>query len=99
MAIALGIRACTEGKTVRFYRCLDLVNFLLESHRQGRLGKAMDALKKADLLIIDELGFVPLHRDGAELLFNVPTYWLLKVKVIVCRRHCRLSRMKQAKQN
>ncbi|WP_202819981.1 ATP-binding protein [Calderihabitans maritimus] len=83
LAIALGIRACTEGKTVRFYRCLDLVNFLLESHRQGQLGKAMDALKKADLLIIDEPGFVPLHRDGAALLFNVVAQAYERQSIIV----------------
>ncbi|MFO7952689.1 MAG: IS21-like element helper ATPase IstB [Bacillota bacterium] len=71
LATALGFRACTRGKTVRFYRCLDLVNALLENYHQGRLKKIMTMLGKADLLIIDELGFVPLHRDGAELLFNV----------------------------
>ena len=70
LATALGFRACTRSKTVRFYRCLDLVNILLENHHQGRLKKIMSMLGKADLLIIDELGFVPLHRDGAELLFN-----------------------------
>ena len=71
LATALGFRACTRDKTVRFYRCLDLVNALLENYHQGRLKKIMSMLGKADLLIIDELGFVPLHRDGAELLFNV----------------------------
>jgi len=60
-----------EGKRVRFYRCLDLANALLESQRQGRLRQLVADLEKADLIIIDELGFVPLHREGAELLFNV----------------------------
>lgn len=60
-----------EGKTVCFFRCLDLANALLESNRQGTLGKLMKLLKRADLIVIDELGFVPLHREGAELLFNV----------------------------
>lgn len=71
LAIALGIRACMEGRRVHFYRCLDLVNALLESHRQGRLRRLMAELEKADLIILDELGFVPLIREGAELLFNV----------------------------
>lgn len=71
LATALGLRACSRGKTVRFFRCIDLANILLDSHRQGRLKKLMDSLGKADLLIIDELGFVPLNRSGAELLFNV----------------------------
>lgn len=83
LATALGLRACTRGKTVRFYRCLDLANTLLENHRQGRLKKIMTMLGKADLLIIDELGFVPLHRDGAELFFNVVAQAYEKQSVIV----------------
>ncbi|MBF7084703.1 ATP-binding protein [Desulfallas sp. Bu1-1] len=71
LAVALGIRACMEGRSVRFYRCLDLINALLESHRQGRLQRLMAELEKVELIIIDELGFVPLLREGAELLFNV----------------------------
>lgn len=83
LATALGLRACTKDKLVRFYRCLDLANTLLESHRQGRLKKIMAQLGKADLLIIDELGFVPLHRDGAELLFNVVAQAYEKQSIII----------------
>jgi DNA replication protein DnaC len=83
LATAFGLRACTKDKLVRFYRCLDLVNTLLESHRQGRLKKMMAQLSKAELLIIDELGFVPLHRDGAELLFNVVAQAYEKQSVII----------------
>jgi len=71
LGIALGIRACMQGKSVLWYTCIDLVNTLLEHHRQDRLGRFMRDLRKADLIIIDELGFVPLKREGAELLFNV----------------------------
>ncbi len=71
LATALGLRACSRGKKVRFFRCIDLANNLLESYRQSQLKKMMNSLAKADLLIIDELGFVPLHRNAAELLFNV----------------------------
>lgn len=83
LATALGLRACTKDKRVRFYRCLDLANTLLESHRQGRLKKMMAQLGKAELLIIDELGFVPLHRDGAELLFNVVAQAYEKQSIII----------------
>jgi len=71
LGIALGIKACMQGKSVLWYTCIDLVNILLEHHRQDRLGRVMRDLKKADLVVIDELGFVPLKREGAELLFNV----------------------------
>lgn len=83
LAIALGIRACMEGKTVRFFRCLDLVNTLLENHRQGRLGKLMEQLGKGSLIIIDELGFVPVHKNGAELLFNVVAQAYERQSIIV----------------
>jgi DNA replication protein DnaC len=83
LAIALGIRACMEGRSVRFYRCLDLVNALLESHRQGRLRRLMAELEKVDLIIIDELGFVPLLREGAELLFNVVAQAYERQSIIV----------------
>ena len=83
LATALGIKACSQRKSVRFYRCLDLVNVLLEHHRQGRLGSTMTLLGKYDLLIIDELGFVPLHRDGAELLFNVVAQAYERQSIIV----------------
>jgi DNA replication protein DnaC len=83
LATALGLKACLEGKAVRFYRCLDLVNELLAGHREGRLGRLMRAIDKADLLIIDELGFVPLHPDGAQLLFNVVAKCYERKSVIV----------------
>lgn len=83
LAIALGIQACMEGRRVYFYRCLDLVNILLEKHRQGRLKRLMSELGKADLIILDELGFVPLLREGAELLFNVVAQAYERQSIIV----------------
>lgn len=83
LATALGLRAYTKNKLVRFYRCLDLANTLLEYHRQGHVKRMMAQLGKAQLLIIDELGFVPLHRDGAELLFNVIAQAYEKQSIII----------------
>lgn len=71
LATALGIEACMQGRDVRFFRTADLASRLLEKHAAGSLGRFMRDLAKCDLLILDELGFVPLHRHGAELLFNV----------------------------
>lgn len=71
LVTALGIRACMEGRSVRFFRTADLVNRLLDRYTAGTLPRFMKELEKCDLLILDELGFVPLHRHGAELLFNV----------------------------
>jgi DNA replication protein DnaC len=71
LASALGVRACTQGKEVRFFRAVDLVNTLLEKHQAGTLSRFLQELGKCELLILDELGFVPFHQDGSELLFNV----------------------------
>lgn len=71
LATALGIQACMEGHSVRFFRTAELVSQLLEKHTAGSLARFMRDLAKCDLLILDELGYVPLHRHGAELLFNV----------------------------
>jgi DNA replication protein DnaC len=71
LASALGVRACAQGREVRFFRAVDLVNTLLEKHKTGTLARFLRELQKCELLILDELGFVPFHQDGSELLFNV----------------------------
>ena len=58
-AIALGLLACQLGKRVRFYTATALVNELLEAQDQHTLGKRLAQLAKLDLLIVDEVGFVP----------------------------------------
>ena len=71
LAISLGVNACREGKRVRFYTAAGLINELLEAQAQLRLGKLEAALARYDLIILDELGFVPFDRAGGELLFNL----------------------------
>lgn len=83
LATALGIQACMAGHHVRFFRTADLANRLLEKHAAGTLGRFMRELERGELLILDELGFVPLHRHGAELLFNVVANYYERGSVIV----------------
>lgn len=71
MATATGINACGMGYKVGFYRTAALVNMLNEKKKGGMLGKFMKKLMTLDLLICDEWGFVPVDRDGAQLLFQV----------------------------
>ena len=71
LAIALATLACKSAKAVRFFRAVDLVNILIDKHRSDSLTPFMSQFKKCQLLVIDELGFVPFHRDGSQLLFNV----------------------------
>jgi len=56
---------------VKFYPAAALVNALLEANDKGSLGKFLKQIEKLDLLVIDELGYIPLHKQGAELLFQI----------------------------
>lgn len=71
LAIALGQAACRQGKRVRFFTAAALVNALEEAQKQYRLDRLLAQLDKADLLAIDELGYLSFSRAGAELLFQV----------------------------
>lgn len=83
LASALGVEACRKGKEVRFYRVNDLVSKLLERHHNGTLNRFMQGFRKAELIILDELGFVPFHKDGAELLFSLIAECYEQTSVIV----------------
>jgi DNA replication protein DnaC len=71
MAVALGQAACRQNNRVRFFTAAALVNALEEAQKQYRLDRFQAQLDKADLLIIDELGYLSFSRAGAELLFQV----------------------------
>jgi DNA replication protein DnaC len=70
IATALGVAACYQGKRVRFYTAAGLINELLEAQAQLRSGKLEASLARYDLIILDELGFVPFSKEGAEALFT-----------------------------
>lgn len=71
LAIALGVKACMQGKAVRFYRAVDLTAELADRRRNGTLHRFQKQLASLDLLIIDELGYIPFDRVASQLLFNV----------------------------
>ncbi|HEY9060734.1 MAG TPA: IS21-like element helper ATPase IstB [Pseudobacteroides sp.] len=71
LAAAIGLKACQHGENVRFFTAAGLANQLLEKYQKGTLNTFLSAFKKVELIIIDEIGFVPLHKDSAELLFQV----------------------------
>lgn len=71
LAIGLALCACRQGKRVRFVTAPSLVNELLEARKDYRLSRIEAYYQKLDLLVIDELGFVPFAREAAELLFGV----------------------------
>ena len=71
IAIGLGLAACQKGLTVGFITASALVHELLEARDEKRLLRLQKQLAKYRLLIVDELGYVPLSPTGAELLFEV----------------------------
>lgn len=71
MATAVGVEACMQGKTVRFYKTSALVNELIDAKQTGRLGRFLKKLSKLDLLICDEWGYLPFDAEGSQLLFQV----------------------------
>jgi DNA replication protein DnaC len=69
-AIAVsGIAA--QGKRVRFYSTVDLVNLLEREKRDGKAGRITQALMRIDLVILDELGYLPFSQAGGALLFHL----------------------------
>ena len=71
LATAIALKACRQGHHVRFFTAAALANLLLERNNKGTLHALLSTIKKTQLLVIDEIGFVPLHKDAAELLFQV----------------------------
>jgi len=71
VALALGLAACQKGLAVGFTTAAALVHELMEARDEKRLMRFQKQLANYRLLIIDELGFVPLSKTGAELLFEV----------------------------
>ena len=71
LATALGMAACAQGKRVRFWRVTELITTLREADQERQLLRLRSHLTKLDLLILDELGYVPASKAGAELLFDV----------------------------
>ena len=71
VALALGLAACQRGMAVGFATAAGLVHQLMEARDEKRLLRLQAQLAAYKLLIIDELGYVPLSPTGAELLFEV----------------------------
>ena len=72
LATALGIAGLTRhGKRVRFYSTVDLVNALEQEKAQGKAGRIALGLARMDLVVLDELGYLPFSQAGGALLFHL----------------------------
>jgi DNA replication protein DnaC len=71
LAIALGHTACLNGYSVLFTTAVDIINTLAAAQSAGRLKREFNRYLKPTLLIIDELGYLPIDKHGADLLFQI----------------------------
>jgi DNA replication protein DnaC len=83
LAISVGLAACQQGRRVRFFTAAGLVNNLLEAAEQHRLSRLERLLMKQDLIIIDEVGFVPFSQSGANMLFTFVSQRYLQGSLLV----------------
>jgi DNA replication protein DnaC len=83
LASALGFAACAQGRRVRFHTTTGLVTQLLEARENRSLQRLHKQLERQHLVILDELGYVPFSKAGAELLFDVVSRAYERTSLIV----------------
>jgi DNA replication protein DnaC len=71
ISLALGHAACIAGHSVLFTTAVDIINTLAAAQSAGRLKREISRYMKPDLLIVDELGYLPIDKHGADLLFQI----------------------------
>jgi DNA replication protein DnaC len=71
LATALGYTACLQGHSVLFASAIDVINTLAAAKSAGRLKQELKKYTNPALLILDELGYLPIDKSGADLLFQV----------------------------
>lgn len=71
LAIAIARQSVRNGKRARFFNLVDLVNQLEQEKLAGRGGKLAESLVRLDLVVLDELGYLPFSKNGGQLLFHL----------------------------
>jgi DNA replication protein DnaC len=83
LATALGIAAIHQGKRIRFYNAVDLVNQLDKEKQQGKAGNLAKQLLAMDAVVLDELGYLPFPASGGALLFHLISQLYEKTSLII----------------
>ncbi len=83
VAAGLALAACRQGRRVRFYNAAGLVNDLIKAQQEYQLSRLIAQISKHELLVLDELGFIPFSPTGAQLLFQLCSALYERVAVIV----------------
>jgi len=71
LASALGYQACLKGHTVLFASAIDVINHLVSAQNTGRLKQELKKYLTPALIVLDELGYLPIDKNGADLLFQI----------------------------
>jgi DNA replication protein DnaC len=83
LALAIARTCIREGAKGRFFNVVDLVNRLEAEARAGRPGRLADALARVDLVVLDELGYLPFAQSGGQLLFHLISRFYERTSIIV----------------
>jgi DNA replication protein DnaC len=83
LALAIARTCIREGAKGRFFNVVDLVNRLEAEARAGRPGRLSDALARVDLVVLDELGYLPFAQSGGQLLFHLISRLYERTSIIV----------------
>ena len=83
IAIGVARSIIRAGRKARFFNAVDLVNKLEAEAKQGRGGRIADGLTRVDLLVLDELGYLPFAQSGGQLLFHLISKLYERTSIIV----------------
>ena len=83
LAVAITAHCIRSGAKARFFNVVDLVNRLEADARDGKAGRLADQLSRTDLLVLDELGYLPFAKSGGQLLFHLISRLYERTSVIV----------------
>jgi DNA replication protein DnaC len=94
IATGLALAACRQGKKVRFFGVASLVNDMLAANRDLRLSRFIKPFTRLDLVVLDELGFLPFSKEGGQVLFELCSELHERVSIIITTnlRKARLER-------
>jgi DNA replication protein DnaC len=83
LATAIGLNLVKQGYKVRFWNTVELANELEKEKMQGKTGEIQKRLRTYPLIILDELGYLPFTKDGAQMLFHIMSSWYENTSVII----------------
>jgi len=83
LASSIGLNLIKQGLKIRFWNLVDLVNELEKEKEQGKTGDIMKKTSFFSLVILDELGYLPFSKTGAQLLFHLMSSWYERLPVII----------------